>query len=658
MLQGSEEELSEYIDAFMAEHDQRKADDYSSYNYLLDYYVGRNGQSARCLRAVMLGYLQTGETVVGNDSDYLQTDEQKNPYDCGGCSVCRPELNFMTDMDWRRSRVQRLLDRLDQLLRDLESEFIQVLPSTDWVETFWREVQSERDRGRAIDEYLVGFLGRILDETPDHKGAHLIRLDTLYRASQAGETINLEEYKYHLSRLLRWCDELEKPSLIPYILHAVDTLLPDDRDLLWDVIPVLQSVGDYGRVARIAEYLFTTEPVSDRKYQACLIATEALERLGRTDEVMQLAQTLWEAHQLQLTVPAFQAFMQAFTERVVQIAHQAGTPSQVLAFRWLHQVASEQSIEALRGLLRHADAGTRCLAVEHLEVRWSEAVERDLVEAVLDGEEAVQRAAVRRLGESSSVLARSVRRVCYEVAELRSEVGDGVLAFDLREAVLVVVEYGAVLEPLWWRALVGSLEVRRALVQVGEVVIPGLRRALARDERVLALEALKILAEIGTDEALNVLLECLRHPSEAILDQVCSLLEDHRQPDWLWRAVEILQSAGDYGRVARIAEHLFAIEPDSDRRYQACQTAIEAFEQLDQPDQVRTYHRHATKLAPRPELALQHYEALPDLWNLEAILNEIVHLDQLRSYPLVLPLLVERFMERVDLSSEAVMQLA
>ncbi|MFQ3611081.1 MAG: HEAT repeat domain-containing protein, partial [Fimbriimonadales bacterium] len=102
--------------------------------------------------------------------------------------------------------------------------------------------------------------------------------------------------------------------------------------------------------------------------------------------------------------------------------------------------------------------------------------------------------------------------------------------FDLREAVLVVVEYGAVLEPLWWRALVGSLEVRRALVQVGEVVIPGLRRALARDERVLALEALKILAEINTDASLRIVLEGLRHPSEALRYQVCTLLENRQRP--------------------------------------------------------------------------------------------------------------------------------
>src|SRR5207253_1724133 len=73
------EEFDAYVQQFLKEHDDRERNDWASFRRLLTDYVGVSEQgkplarqSRSCLRAVMLGYLETFEVVDGDD--------------CGGCS--------------------------------------------------------------------------------------------------------------------------------------------------------------------------------------------------------------------------------------------------------------------------------------------------------------------------------------------------------------------------------------------------------------------------------------------------------------------------------------------------------------------------------------------------------------------------------------------
>ena len=162
--------LPRYIDEFVALMERRRNYDEEAYHRFLTEYIGveqrgnhwvkREGPLP-CLRSVILGYLKTGETVIGEN--------------CFSCSRCVPNLNFITDLDARQRVVQRLADDLAALLAELEQRRTE-WPSIQQLTELAALVNREVAAGRRIGGYLLGWTDRLLSDTPDHRTATAIRL--------------------------------------------------------------------------------------------------------------------------------------------------------------------------------------------------------------------------------------------------------------------------------------------------------------------------------------------------------------------------------------------------------------------------------------------------------------------------------------------------
>jgi len=161
--------FGEYLAAFMALHDRRKANDRASYRLLLTDYVGveENGRiplqkrEKACLRAVMLGYLKTGEVVVGDN--------------CGSCSRCVPNGDFEQDKEKREHVVERLGTELQDLLLQFEEKTTE-LPDKEIMLSFWHHVEASEKQGRSLRGYIEGWTGRVLTDSPEHKTVTWLRV--------------------------------------------------------------------------------------------------------------------------------------------------------------------------------------------------------------------------------------------------------------------------------------------------------------------------------------------------------------------------------------------------------------------------------------------------------------------------------------------------
>lgn len=159
----------EIVEAFITHIERRKQYDWENYHRLLSDYVGvehadgrwrpRTGQLP-CLRAVMLGYLDTGETVVGDN--------------CLSCSRCLPELTFSNDLEERKRRVTRLSADLVELLFRLEGNSRE-WPEPEILDRLADFVERERQQHRQVEGYLLGWTDRLLTETPGHRAAVSVR---------------------------------------------------------------------------------------------------------------------------------------------------------------------------------------------------------------------------------------------------------------------------------------------------------------------------------------------------------------------------------------------------------------------------------------------------------------------------------------------------
>jgi superfamily II DNA helicase RecQ len=201
-----------FVDAFMAQHDERKQNDWESYQYLLTDYIGVSADGtaggpaqARCLRAVLLGYMQTDEVVVDNR--------------CGSCNRCVPDERFEPDLEQRRRRVRRMGQDIERLLRQLEG-YVDTSPPMEVLTALFASIEAERRRGSAIHEYLLGWTGRVLQDTPDHRGALWFRLQAI-----AQEVFDLashaHEIEQHAARLARLIDR-ERPEEAERLLRLLD----------------------------------------------------------------------------------------------------------------------------------------------------------------------------------------------------------------------------------------------------------------------------------------------------------------------------------------------------------------------------------------------------------------------------------------------------
>src|SRR5262249_37404361 len=96
------------VAAVVAEHQRRSDEDYRDWHLLLREYVGietdipRNPAPNRCLRRVLLAFLNTGEDVVDDG--------------CGACSSCCPDGRFLPLAE-RASRIIAIPPELWSLLK-------------------------------------------------------------------------------------------------------------------------------------------------------------------------------------------------------------------------------------------------------------------------------------------------------------------------------------------------------------------------------------------------------------------------------------------------------------------------------------------------------------------------------------------------------------
>lgn len=162
-----------YVSAFMEVHDRRKDNDRAAYRLLLTDYVGVNENGSLptregkkpCLRAVLLGYLKTGEVVQGN---------------CGSCSRCVPDGDYEQDLTKRAKAVERLGTEVKDLLDALEGSPSRI-PAVAELQTLWQHVEAQERAGRSLRAYVEGWTGRLLTDSPGHKAAACVRVDGMVR---------------------------------------------------------------------------------------------------------------------------------------------------------------------------------------------------------------------------------------------------------------------------------------------------------------------------------------------------------------------------------------------------------------------------------------------------------------------------------------------
>ncbi|MBN2004325.1 MAG: ATP-dependent DNA helicase RecQ [Anaerolineae bacterium] len=151
-----------YLDAFMTLHDERHDNDQSNFTYLIERYIGVNGNPQECLRSLLLGYLKTGEVIEGGK--------------CFGCSVCVPDLNFERyQVSQRKSVVKHLMVETLTWLERLEGCNRQPPAAEVW-QGLLNAIAQENALGRSGTAYLDSWLARVIQDDPEHQGALWLRL--------------------------------------------------------------------------------------------------------------------------------------------------------------------------------------------------------------------------------------------------------------------------------------------------------------------------------------------------------------------------------------------------------------------------------------------------------------------------------------------------
>lgn len=154
-----------YLDEFMRLHDERRQNNRSNFEYLLTHYIGIGQKKPKCLRAVLLGYLKTGEVVVGGN--------------CYGCSVCVPDLRFdQYPVSRRRQAVVRLMPETIDLLQQIEQSNREP-PEPELLDNVLEAITQEDAQGRSGTTYLESFLARLIQDDPEHYAALWLRLHSL-----------------------------------------------------------------------------------------------------------------------------------------------------------------------------------------------------------------------------------------------------------------------------------------------------------------------------------------------------------------------------------------------------------------------------------------------------------------------------------------------
>ncbi|MDP9313406.1 MAG: DEAD/DEAH box helicase [Chloroflexota bacterium] len=338
-----------YRDAFMRLHDERKQNDWDSYFRLLTSYVGVNADGTitgakrqdTCLRAVMLGYLKSYEIILQNN--------------CLSCSACVPNEQFdRYSLEERMQRVQRMREETSSLFDQMEA-YAEQLPAAHLVTRFFTAMRKEAAHGRSLVQYADGWSGRLLQDTPNHRAALLVRIEAMIDGTF---TLQPQECINNAANLVTHVAEHEFAA-VSDVLRSLQEVIPDEASVYRVQADLCRRQGSPGDEADVWRHL----------------VKRAATQGSVTDDVLREAFT----HLLELSAPtgrnsdasehraARLELGRLGTSRVVSQAHYA-----YLVSTWTWEEAHAEAA--------HCQLGNRPVAAASALIAWSTAATKHLLE--------------------------------------------------------------------------------------------------------------------------------------------------------------------------------------------------------------------------------------------------------------------------------------
>jgi superfamily II DNA helicase RecQ len=181
MLNG--DRMDALITAVVCEHQRRREEDYADWDLMLREYVGieDRGTARRCLRRVLLAFLNTGEDVVDAG--------------CGACSGCCPDGDFLPLAE----RAGRIITIPPDLWSGLEvvRKAVDALPDIEAVRGMWAFLEHEDGARWRHAVYLN--VQRMLREASGSVGATILMIGFL-----AHRWIEREDHDLHRLFTMLW----------------------------------------------------------------------------------------------------------------------------------------------------------------------------------------------------------------------------------------------------------------------------------------------------------------------------------------------------------------------------------------------------------------------------------------------------------------------
>lgn len=278
----NEELMKESIDKFMKIHNERKQNDWRSYQRLINDYVGINqnglapASERKCLRAVLLGYLQTGEVIMGKS--------------CYSCSSCVPDERFdKYSMEQRKAVVVKIDTWVKDALEKIESRNREVITVVDEERLFGEITQAKRQR-KSLDSYIIGWTGRVLDEDPKHLGAIWMRLILISKGFQ--ELVPADVMNF--TQVLLETISKEDMKRLKGIIDEIEEIYRESKLTRYSMALILKGLGEHEQELEILLKLLpnSTKKMgkdTDLVHDTALRVLELLENTPLSDENKQKA---------------------------------------------------------------------------------------------------------------------------------------------------------------------------------------------------------------------------------------------------------------------------------------------------------------------------------------------------------------------------------
>ncbi len=184
--------LRDLVQLVAAAMQKRRQNDEDNYNYFLREYVGASNDSAsrrrRCLREVLLGFLDTGDTVLDGD--------------CGACSVCRPDGDFLS-LKERAKRIVHIDPNLQGDFNAILSIGTGEVPGFEKLQELAK--RADQPRRRRYQTALMTRVERAIQEGSSPRAALLLQSTCL--AVWGNYPERLERWSECQKRLLREKDD-------------------------------------------------------------------------------------------------------------------------------------------------------------------------------------------------------------------------------------------------------------------------------------------------------------------------------------------------------------------------------------------------------------------------------------------------------------------